>query len=309
MVSRNEIENSSNCVSIESNKVDTEHLSKEINWRFATELGPLPEYKFSHNFDLFENKNVEVGPMKLMMSCSADKKGTSEVEKFVSSNNNTAVTYQKLERSKQELEARLGRSLQPGEQAWSVQGGGIGKSNGFSDKEFIGKVTYDASKNAVIVDVSYPVKQQIVYNSDGSSAHQFANGVKTYTPAKHGGEDTDDGDAPVKNPHRIARGEQQITRGDAWSRAQPEGESSPFENRFSANGHQIFQRYAEHHRHIRDLYATAHDMNLRYELDDRYRFRNFPDNCFDGPPADHDRNDQRIHIGRSNIDLQINLEL
>ncbi len=248
MVSRNEIENSSNYASIERSVVDTNHLSKEINWRFATELGPLPEYKFSHNFGLFENRNVEVGPMKLMTSCPADKTGKTEVEQFVSSNDNAAVTYQKSDRPKDELEAKLGRCLQPGEQAWSVEGGGIGKSNGFSDKEFIGKVTYDSSKNAVVVDVSYPVKQRIVYNSDSSSEHQFANGVKTYTPAKHCVQDIDK-DAP--------------------------------ENHLDRDGQRLFQRYAEHHQHVRNLYARAHDMNLQYELDDRYRFGNFPNNCFD----------------------------
>lgn len=186
MASNREIDNSNQRCSIDTNFVHTNHLSEEINWRIATELPPLPQYKFSHNLTLFETNQVEVGNMKLSMSCSSEKGAGSQVEKFVSANDGSAVSYQRLDRSKSELESHLGRPLQPGEQAWSVCGGGIGKSNGFSDKEFIGKVTYDAAKNAVVVDVSYPVKQRIVYNSDGSSEHSFANGVKTFTPAKRG---------------------------------------------------------------------------------------------------------------------------
>lgn len=132
----------------------------------------LTKYELT-SLNFVENKHIAVGNGRLTESVPT-RPGSCEhqVESF-ESGDKPSVKFQRLETSQEALEQRLGRKLKQGECAWTVTNGGGDRSNGFNDKTFIGKITYDEKRHGVMIDVEYPVKHRILYKDNGSVVHQF----------------------------------------------------------------------------------------------------------------------------------------
>jgi hypothetical protein len=159
---------------------DTSHPIESDANQF--DKNPLPELGISDQ-RLLSYKDGTHGSLTLRRELSAP-----EVDQFTSAD---GVKYRRVDLNAEDraiLADKLGHEPPPGLSAWVVEGGGIGKSNGNSDRKIIASISFDEAKNSVNVKTVWPVPQETTYNGDGSFVHSFPNGVKRTTRFGPGGE-------------------------------------------------------------------------------------------------------------------------
>lgn len=129
---------------------------------------------------------VEAKPIRYCNGTEAQitvRKEDQSVEEFVAAD---GVKYKRVdltpaERSK--LSSKLGHEPPEGYDAWIVENGGIGKSNGFSDKRIIAAVSSDPCGD-VKISTLWPVPQETEYCRNGSTRHNFKGYESTTTVEK-----------------------------------------------------------------------------------------------------------------------------
>ncbi len=136
---------------------------------------PLPELGIIDNREILY-KDGSRGSLTLRRELSAP-----QVDQFFSPD---GVKYKRVDLNAEDraiLASKLGHEPPPGLSAWVVEGGGIRKSNGNSDRKIIASISFDEDKRSVNVKTVWPVPQETNYNSDGSFVHSFPNGAKQTT--------------------------------------------------------------------------------------------------------------------------------
>jgi hypothetical protein len=127
-----------------------------------------------------EQKSISYGNGK-EATLTLNQGDKSKVEEFISAD---GVKYKRVElgvAEREMLSSKLGHEPPPGYAAWVVEGGGISRSNGNSDRKIIADISFDPSTQDVKVKTVWPVPQETNYLQDGSFVHGFRNGARQTT--------------------------------------------------------------------------------------------------------------------------------
>lgn len=156
--------------------------------------GPEPcsesSRKFPPDCSISQTKTIEhENGLKSTLTFGFDGEKKT-VDEFVSVDGVRYKRVELLEHEKEILESKLGRDVPAGFSAWVVEGGGINKSNGNSDKRIIASVDFDCKTETVKAKTIWPVPQETVYNPDSSFQHSMAGGARTDTRLDSSGVET-----------------------------------------------------------------------------------------------------------------------
>ena len=149
------------------------HVNRESYATKGAEFPPACSFMQSHSIDHGSGQKSTI-----TFGLDAAK---NSIDEFISAD---GVKYKRVELGWQEmeiLESKLGRKVPDGFSAWVVEGGGINKSNGNSDRKIIANVDFDCKSETVKVNTIWPVPQETVYYADSSFEHKFSGGARTIT--------------------------------------------------------------------------------------------------------------------------------